>query len=131
MVNIRLPVGEQYSHAPPAAWTIRVENANPQAHTFACQEKNVCFISANTKLAGFDKMVRLSNPELAQSFIDALKEVMTKRHGDLVQLEIEPFTGSDRRVVFDDEVVLARIKTRNFAPNKAPSLVSDRAPGRA
>lgn len=105
---------------PDTSWTIRVEDAQFQAHTFACQVKDGCFLSAHTKLAGFDRMVLLSNPELAQQYIDALAEIMKKRHGEFVKLTVEPFSGSDRRKGFDDPVVLARLKERNFAPNKPP-----------
>lgn len=120
MVEIHIPVGDYRASPLPSVWTIRFESTNRLANTFVLQEKHDCFLSANTKLAGFDKMVRLSCPELAQSFIDALKEVMKKRHGDLVQLTVESFSGSDRRKDFDDALVLARIKTRNFAPNRTP-----------
>ena len=106
----------------PTAWTIRFESTNRLANTFVLQEKHECFISANTKLAGFDKMVRLSSPELAQSFIDALDEVMKRRHGDRVELTVEPYDDFGKRNNFDDALVQSRIKARNFAPNKAPAL---------
>lgn len=123
MTAIRTPLfqGNDMATPPPVAWTIQVNGANIQAHTFYLQEKNQCFLSAHTKLAGFDKMVRLSSHELAQSFIDALGDVIKKRTwGDDVRLTVEPLDGLDRRTDFDDAVVLARMKERNFAPNKAP-----------
>lgn len=124
MVEIHISVGGHLESPRPSAWTIRFESTNRLANTFVLQEKHDCYLSANTKLAGFDKMVRLSSPELAQSFINALKEVMEKRHGDLVQLTAEPYGEFGKRKNFDDAVVLARIKTNNFAPNRAPDLVT-------
>lgn len=104
------------------AWTIRVEESAIQSHTFALQERDGCFLGAHTKLAGFDKMVRLSTPELAQQYIDAVADVMKKRHGEFVHLSVEVFGSSGRRKDFDDAVVLARMREQNFAPNMPPKL---------
>ncbi len=49
-------------------WTIRVEGAAIQWHTFALQSKDGCYISANTKLVGDDKAVSLSNEDLARRY---------------------------------------------------------------
>lgn len=107
----------------PAAWTILVSGAALQAHTFACQVKDGCFVSAHTKLAGWSKRVVLSTESLAGDFCTAIYPVMRKRHGDDVELILE---ASDKRKngATDDAVVLARIRERNFVPNKMPKAMS-------
>lgn len=121
MGTIKILIGEHRAAPQPTAWSIQVEGAHGQAHTFALQEKDGCFLSAHKKLAGWAKCVRLSSADLAKAFIDALAVVMKKRHGDGVRLMVVPFAGSVRRHLFDDAIVLARIKTHNFAPNKVPA----------
>lgn len=120
MVAIRIPV---FDCAPgvkpsPAAWTIRVEGADLQAHTFACQEKDGCFVSAHTKLAGWGKHVVLSTEAIAHDFCTAIYAAMRKRHGDSIELILEA-SGKRKNEATDDVIVLARIRERNFAPNKA------------
>jgi len=107
----------------PAAWTIRVEGAGHQAHTFACQTKDGCFVSAHTKLAGWGKHAVLSTEAIANEFRTAIYPVMRKRHGDSIELILE---ASDKRKngITDDVIVLARIRERNFVPNKAPKSES-------
>lgn len=109
------------SHVSPDAWTIRVEEAGIQAHTFACQTKDGCFVSAHTKLAGFSKRVVLSKETLARDFCTAINAVMRKRHGDSVELILEP-SGRRKNGTTDDAIVLARIQERNFVPNKSPRV---------
>jgi len=121
MPEIRILVGERVMPKP-TVWTIKVEYANSQRHTFALQSHDECYMSAHTKLAGFDKLVRLSSPELAQEFINATTEIMKKRHGDDISLIIEPCPDLSKKQKYDDQIVLARIKQNNFAPNKAPIL---------
>jgi hypothetical protein len=103
------------------SWTIRVESAATQAHTFACQEKDGCFVSAHTKLAGFGKHVALSTEALADDFRTAIYPIMRKRHGDSVELILLRIqtVGRGKACKIDDEIVLARIRDRNFAPNVA------------
>jgi hypothetical protein len=55
-----------------SAWTIRVEGTRLQAHTFACQEKDGCFVSAHTKLTRWGKHVVLSTEALARDFRTAI-----------------------------------------------------------
>jgi hypothetical protein len=45
--------------------TIGVEDAELQWHIYAIQCKGDCFLSANTKLVGFNKAVQLSSEVLA------------------------------------------------------------------
>lgn len=107
--------------SPEISWTIRVESAVAQAHTFACQNKDGCFVSAHTKLAGFGKHVALSTEKLADTFRTAIYPTMRKRHGDsveLILLKIQTL-GGGKVCKIDDEIVLARIRDRNFAPNVA------------
>ncbi|WP_143752300.1 hypothetical protein [Burkholderia sp. SRS-W-2-2016] len=101
------------------SWTIRVEHADLQSHTFALQAKDGCFLSANTKLAGYDKAVTLTSEALAERFRAAILGVMKKRHGEDVELIVEP--GGQRKSA-DDELVNARISQGVFAPNKRPAL---------
>lgn len=121
MVAIRIPVFDCDAGVTPSptAWTIRVEGAALQAHTFACQEKDGCFVSVHTKLAGWGKHVVLSTEALANDFRSAIYGVMRKRHGDSIELILEG-SGKRRHGATDDVIVLARIRERNFAPNKAP-----------
>jgi len=105
--------------APDTAWTIRVEGATTQVHTFACQVKDGCFVSPHTKLAGWGKHVVLSTEEIANDFLTAIYPVMRKRHGDSVELILEK-SARLKNGMTDDEIVQARIRTRNFAPNVAP-----------
>ncbi len=121
MPEIRILVGERVMPKP-TVWTIRVESGYIQPHTFALQTKDGCYMSAHTKLAGYDKLVRLSSPELAQNFIDATTKIMKKRHGDDVVLTVASCPDLSRKQKYDDQIVLARIKQNNFAPNKAPIL---------
>lgn len=104
---------------PETLWTIRVEGAALQAHTFACQVKDGCFVSAHTKLAGWGKHVVVSTEAIANDFRTAIYPVMRKRHGDSVKLIAEVVAGRKTGAT-DDDIVLARIRTRNFAPNVAP-----------
>lgn len=123
MILIHIPVFDDDTcvKSSPAAWTVRVEGAALQAHTFACQVKDGCFVSAHTKLAGWDKHVVLSTEALANDFRAAIFASMRKRHGDFVELTVE---ASDKRKngTTDDVIVLARIRERNFAPNKSPKI---------
>lgn len=100
-------------------WTIQVESASTQAHTFACQDKDGCFVSANTKLAGFGKHVALSTEALANDFRTAIYPIMRKRHGDFVALTLLRIqtVGGGKACKIDDEIVLARIRDSNFSPN--------------
>ena len=104
-------------------WTIEVESAATQAHTFALQHRDGCFVSANTKLAAFGKHVKLSNAELANTFRTAIYPVMRKRHGDSVELTVRKVEAFGLRrssaSKSDDEIVLARMRDGNFAPNVA------------
>ncbi len=121
MPEIRILVGERVLPKP-TVWTIRVEYSNLQRHTFALQDHDGCYMSAHTKLAGFQKLAKLSSPELAQEFINATTEIMKKRHGEDVVLIVEPWIDLTRKQKYDDAIVLARIKQNNFAPNKIPIL---------
>lgn len=103
------------------AWTIRVEGSAIQSHTFALQERNGCH-GRDTKLAGFDKMVLLSTPELAQQYIDAVADVFKNRHGNFVQLSVEVIGSSGRLKDFDDAVGMARMREQNFPPNMTPKI---------
>ena len=106
------------------AWTIQVSNAKIQSHTFYLQEKEICYLSAHTKLAGFGKMVRLSNMGLAQDFIEASGDILKKRHGDDLLLTVESVSGSFREKDFDDPIVMARVNEQNFVPNKSPNILN-------
>lgn len=123
MVAIHIPVFDSAVEvgSSPTAWTIRVEGAAIQAHTFACQIKDGCFVSAHTKLAGWGKHVVLSTEAIAGDFRTAIYAVMRKRHGDAIELILEAL-GKRISEATDDVIVLARIRERNFAPNKAPSI---------
>jgi hypothetical protein len=104
-------------------WTIRVEDAEMQWHTFAIQSKGDCFLSANTKLVGVDNRVQLSSEELAKSFCDALLPTMRRRHGGAVSLVLASCSTADARI--DDALVRARIEEGLFAPNKRPARLSN------
>lgn len=123
MIIIRIPQieADEMVVTPPQAWTIRIEGANAQAHTFACQERDGCYISSHTKLAGWSKRVVVSTQAMAQDFCKAIYPVMRKRHGDDIQMVLE---GCDRHKYMDtdDDVVLVRLRTRNFVPNVRPAI---------
>lgn len=97
-------------------WTIRVVNAAIQSHTHWLQSKDICYLSAHTKLADYNSAVTLSSETLAQAYCAAISEVMRRRHGDNVKLIVEP---GGRKKTPDDQVVAMRIAQRNFAPNKS------------
>lgn len=99
-------------------WTLRVEGAEFQWHIFAIQSKGDCFLSANTKLVGFDKAVQLSSEELAESFCEAVLPTLRRRHGDAVSATVASCRSTDSRI--DDSLVRARILEGLFAPNKRP-----------
>jgi hypothetical protein len=101
------------------SWTIRVEGANIQWHTFALQAKDGCYLSANTKLVGYEKAVTLSTESLTRRFREAVLELMRKRHGDKVELVVEL---GGRKNGTDDVLVEARIAQDVFAPNKRPVI---------
>lgn len=101
-------------------WTICVEDAELQWHLFAIQSKGDCFLSANTKLVGFNKTVQLSSVELAESFRDAVLPTLRRRHGEAVRALIATCATTDHRI--DDSLVQARIRTNQFAPNKRPVI---------
>jgi len=56
-------------------WTVMIDDAKMQWHTFALESKGDCFLSANTKLVGVDKAVLLSNKDLAESFRDTTTQL--------------------------------------------------------
>lgn len=101
------------------SWTIRIEDANLQGSTFALQSKGDCYLSANTKLVGFDKALTVSSEELAQRFLDAVMPTMRRRHGADVDLSVAQCVQSKKRPL-DDVLVIARIEQENFVPNKRP-----------
>lgn len=107
-------------------WTIRVESAEFQWHTFALQSKGDCFLSANTKLVGFDKAVQLSSEELARLFCDAVFPTLRRRHGEAVLALVTTCSTTDSRI--DDLLVRARIEQGQFAPNKRPSNLPGHGP---
>jgi hypothetical protein len=100
-------------------WTIRVEDAELQWHIFAIQSKGDCFLSANTKLVGFNKAVQLSSEELARSFCEAVFPTLRRRHGEAVLAIVATCRTTDTRI--DDSLVRARIEKKQFAPNKRPA----------
>ena len=99
-------------------WTIRVTDANYQAHLFAIQSKDDCYISANTKIVGFGKAVMISTHELALSFCDSILPTLRRRHGDNVQISLA--TCRTTQTHHDDVLVRARIQEKQFAPNRRP-----------
>lgn len=99
-------------------WTIVIDDAELQWHTFALQSKGDCFLSANTKLVGVHKAVLLSSKSLAKSFRDATLPVLRRRHGDAVQATVTSCRTTQTQV--DDLLVEARINEAQFAPNKRP-----------
>lgn len=100
-------------------WTVRVDDAQFQWHIFALQSKGDCFLSANTKLVGINKAVRLTTEELAISFCHAVLPTLRRRHGEAVSVTLSTFRTDDSRD--DDSLVAARIDERLFSPNKRPS----------
>lgn len=104
------------------SWIIRVSNANLQGHTFALQSKDDCYLSANTKFVAIDKAARLSSEGLARRFCLAVMPTMRRRHGDEIELDVAHCVESESRAL-DDALVIARIDTNNFAPNKRPAGV--------
>ena len=101
-------------------WTIRVEDAELQWHIFAIQSKGDCFLSANTKLVGVNKAVRLSSEKLAKLFCEAVVPTLRRRHGEAVSVMVATCRTTDSRI--DDSLVRARIQERLFAPNKRPAM---------
>ena len=101
-------------------WTIQVVGAELDWHTFALQVKDGCYLSGNTKLVGRDKAVALSSEKLAKDLCDAVLPTMRRRHGECVELRVEPGRSPRNGACFDDDLVSARIRDGNFAPNKRP-----------
>jgi hypothetical protein len=90
-------------------------------HTFSIQSKGHCFLSANTKLVGFENAVCLSSEELADSFRAAVLPTLRRRHGEEVIAIISTCHTSESS--FDDLLVTARIAENLFSPNKPPSSI--------
>lgn len=90
-------------------------NAAIQPHTSWLQSKDICYLSAHTKLADYSSAVTLSSETLAHAYCTALIEVMRRRNGE----KVEP---GGRKKSPDDPVVTMRIAQRNFAPNKVVFL---------
>ena len=103
-------------------WTIVIDDAELQWHTFALQSKGDCFLSANTKLVGVDKAVLLSNKDLAESFRNATLLTLRRRHGDEVRSTVASCRTT--KTQFDDLLVQARIREGVFAPNKRPTIMA-------
>lgn len=103
-------------------WTIVIDDAELQWHTFALQSKGDVFLSANTKLVGVDKAVLLSNKDLAELFRDATLPTLRRRHGNAVRSTV--VSCRTTKVQLDDLLVRARIKENVFAPNKRPVSIS-------
>lgn len=102
-------------------WTISIEAAELQWHLFALQSKGDCYLSANTKIVGFDKAVQLTSEELALGFRDSVLPTLRRRHGEAVRATICSLGTTKMRN--DDELVAARIRENVFAPNKRPASV--------
>jgi hypothetical protein len=100
-------------------WTIRIDDAALQSPTFALQSKGDCFLSANTKLVGFDKAVQLTTAEIAVSFRNAVLSTLQRRHGDAVRATVMFCSGTSTNT--DDVLVLGRITASLFTPNKKTS----------
>ncbi len=99
-------------------WTISIEDAEPQWHLFALQSKGDCYLSANTKIVGFDKAVRLTSKELAIAFRESVLPTLRRRHGDAVLAMIHSLGTTKMRN--DDELVTTRMRESVLAPNKRP-----------
>jgi hypothetical protein len=108
-------------------WTITIDGAELQWHTFALQSKGECFLSAHTKLVGVDKAVLLSTRDLAESFREATLLTLRRRHGEAVRSTVATCRTSEVQV--DDLLVQARIREGAFAPNRRPACIA--ADGRA
>jgi len=102
------------------SWTIRIDDANLQGMTFALQSKGDCYLSPNTKLVSVEKAVRLSSEGLARRFCTAVMPTLRGRHGADVTLNVAHFAESRNRPL-DDALVIARIDSSNFVPNKRPA----------
>lgn len=103
-------------------WTIRIDDAAPQWHLYALQEKGDCYLSANTKIVGFDKAVQLTSEELAKSFREAVLPTLRRRHGEDVRALICTCQTTSSRV--DDPLVKARVAEVMFTPNKRPASLA-------
>jgi hypothetical protein len=117
-----------------ALYLLRIDGLAAQADTFAhLIEKGQCYLSPNTKLADQGKCAQLSDVTLAEAFAAAALPVLRKRHGDQVALEVEAWRSVPSatelarimaRVRHDTSVVRARLREKNFAPNRAPLIIA-------
>jgi hypothetical protein len=117
-----------------SVFVLRVEGLEARSDSLAhVVEKHDCLLSPNTKLADQAKGALLLEEALAQSFADAVLPVMRKRHGEQVRLVIQRWESSPSgselarqlaRARHDTSIVRARLRERNFTPNRAPLVIA-------
>ena len=113
---------------------LRVEGLGTRSDSLAhLVEKHDCLLSPNTKLADQTKGALLLDEALAQAFADAVLPTMRKRHGDQVRLVIQCWESSPSgaelarqlaRARHDTSIVRAKLRERNFTPNRAPLVIA-------
>lgn len=84
-------------------------------------------ISPHVKLAGFAKEAHINDIELAKKFLDRCLPIFQKRYGAETTLIIIKCSSGEnnrltRRIQRDTEIIKARLKTNNMAPNKKVNL---------
>ena len=113
---------------------LHVEGLTARSDTLAhVVEKQDCLLSPNAKLADPAKGALLLDEALAHAFADAVLPVVRKRHGDGVRLVIQSWESSPSgselarqlaRARHDTSIVRARLRERNFTPNRAPLVIA-------
>lgn len=97
----------------------------------AASLKDYIYISPTTKLCSSTKRCMLESEDLANQFATALRPIIEKRQKATVEIRIEPVTtsGTLREIAKDEEKITThshevreRLRTGNFAPNKAVDL---------
>lgn len=111
-------------------WTLSVEGSVKVAGSdfVAASLKDNIHVSPTTKLCSSTKRCMLESETLANEFATALLPIIEKRQKTAVEIRVEPVTtsGTLRDIAKDEEKIAAhshevreRLRTGNFAPNKA------------
>lgn len=105
-------------------WGIRIQTDETKGSMLLQQDRDEMHLSPHVRLAGMSKMAHIDSEEMAEAFLAASTPVLNKRYGIGYRAAVVEWSGSDTRqlreqIYCDSAIVRARLKTGNFAPNRA------------
>lgn len=105
-------------------WGISIQTDETKGSMLLQQDRDEMYLSPHVRLAGMSKMAHIDSDEMAEAFLAACTPVLNKRYGVGYTAVVVEWRGSDTRqlreqIYRDSAIVRARLKTGNFAPNRA------------